>query len=54
MICVRLRGGLGNQMFQYALAKRLALKHDTSVGIDTFCFKIIVQQTQMLYIVIMI
>jgi hypothetical protein len=34
MITVRLMGGLGNQMFQYAAARRLALKHDTVVCLD--------------------
>ena len=35
MILVKLRGGLGNQMFQYAAARRLAEVHDTTVRIDT-------------------
>jgi len=35
MIMVRLMGGLGNQMFQYALARTLALKRRTSLCIDT-------------------
>lgn len=34
MIVVTLKGGLGNQMFQYAAAKALALKHNTGVCID--------------------
>jgi hypothetical protein len=34
MITVRLTGGLGNQMFQYAAAWRLAQKHRTSVRLD--------------------
>lgn len=34
MIIVKLGGGLGNQMFQYAFAKYLALKHDTTLKVD--------------------
>lgn len=34
MILVKLRGGLSNQMFQYAAARRLAAVHDTAVRID--------------------
>jgi Glycosyl transferase family 11 len=36
MIIVKLIGGLGNQMFQYATAKSLALKHNTPLFIDTY------------------
>lgn len=39
MITVRLFGGLGNQMFQYAFARRLAIEHDTSVVLDLGWFK---------------
>ena len=34
MIVVRLRGGLGNQLFQYAAAKALALHHHVGLGLD--------------------
>ena len=34
MILVRLMGGLGNQMFQYAAARRLAHFHNTEVKLD--------------------
>jgi len=34
MITVRLRGRLGNQMFQYAVGWRLAQKHRTSLRLD--------------------
>jgi len=34
MVTIRLKGGLGNQMFQYAAAKSLAALHDTEVAID--------------------
>jgi hypothetical protein len=38
MICVRLEGGLGNQLFQYAAARALALRHRTAVLLDTSAF----------------
>lgn len=38
MIGVRLMGGLGNQMFQYATAKSLAIKNNTSVAMDMIFF----------------
>jgi hypothetical protein len=34
VIAVRLEGGLGNQMFQYAAARALALRHKTEVLVD--------------------
>ena len=34
MVIVRLRGGLGNQMFQYAMGKRIALHYNTNVKLD--------------------
>lgn len=34
MIVVRLRGGLGNQMFQYALGKRIAHEFNTTLKLD--------------------
>ena len=34
MVVVKLMGGLGNQMFQYAFAKNLALKNNTSLKVD--------------------
>jgi hypothetical protein len=34
MIGIRLTGGLGNQMFQYAAARRLAIRHNTIVCLD--------------------
>jgi hypothetical protein len=39
MIIVKLTGGLGNQMFQYAAARRLAHANQTEVKIDTRWFK---------------
>lgn len=39
MILVRLKGGLGNQLFQYAAAKALALKHNTEVFFDLTLLK---------------
>lgn len=35
MVVVELRGGLGNQMFQYACAKSFSLKHKQPLSIDT-------------------
>lgn len=40
MIIVKLTGGLGNQLFQYALGRRLALEHKTNLFLDTSFFKI--------------
>jgi len=34
MIVVKLRGGLGNQMFQYAIGRNLALKNNTKLKLD--------------------
>lgn len=34
MITVRIKGGMGNQMFQYAAGKVLALRHNTSLALD--------------------
>lgn len=34
MVIVRLRGGLGNQMFQYALGKRMAKQLNTTLKLD--------------------
>ncbi|WP_343305409.1 alpha-1,2-fucosyltransferase [Chitinophaga niabensis] len=34
MIIVKLMGGLGNQMFQYALGKALSLHHETTLKLD--------------------
>jgi hypothetical protein len=34
MIIVQLQGGLGNQMFQYAIGRALALRHATSLRFD--------------------
>lgn len=38
MVIVRLMGGLGNQMFQYAAARRLALVHDVPLKLDVSWF----------------
>ncbi|MCG2735991.1 MAG: alpha-1,2-fucosyltransferase [Candidatus Methanoperedenaceae archaeon] len=34
MIIVKLIGGMGNQMFQYAAGRRLAMKHNTRLKLD--------------------
>ncbi len=35
MIITRLSGGMGNQMFQYAAGRALAVKNNTTLGLDT-------------------
>ena len=35
MIITKLQGGLGNQMFQYALGRKLSLVHKTNLKLDT-------------------
>jgi hypothetical protein len=40
MIIVKLIGGLGNQLFQYALGRNLALKNDTELKLDISGFEI--------------
>lgn len=39
MIIVKLQGGLGNQMFQYALGRRLALKNNAELRLDVTHFE---------------
>lgn len=39
MIVVKLIGGLGNQLFQYAIAKKIALQHGTNVVLDISAFE---------------
>ena len=43
MIATRLMGGLGNQMFQYALARRLAHDHHTTPVMDMVFFDTIAE-----------
>lgn len=38
MIAVRLMGGLGNQMFQYAIGRKLALQNKTDLALDLIFF----------------
>ena len=38
MIIIKLNGGLGNQMFQYAFGKHLANKHKTNLKLDISFF----------------
>jgi len=37
MIIAKLKGGLGNQLFQYATARSLAIRHATELIIDATC-----------------
>lgn len=39
MICVSLNGGLGNQMFQYAVGRYLAIKLDATLVFDTSTYQ---------------
>lgn len=39
MIIVKITGGLGNQLFQYAAGKRLASVHNTELRLDTMGFE---------------
>ena len=38
MITVKIKGGLGNQMFQYAFGRALALQYDTDLALDKSWF----------------
>lgn len=40
MIITRLEGGLGNQLFQYAAGRNLALKHGTELRLDTWLYQL--------------
>lgn len=40
VVVVKLRGGLGNQMFQYALGRTLALKHNTRLKLDVTAYEV--------------
>jgi len=39
MIITKLNGGLGNQIFQYSLGRRLATKHQTTLKLDILNFE---------------
>lgn len=39
MIIVHILGGIGNQMFQYAFARYLSIKHETKVKLDITSFE---------------
>jgi len=40
MVIVKLKGGLGNQMFQYALGRSLSLKYQTDLKLDLSFFNL--------------
>ena len=40
IIITKLNGGLGNQMFQFALASVIASKHNSTILIDKNIFKL--------------
>ena len=39
MIITKLNGGLGNQLFQYAVGRQLAQQHNTELKLDITTFK---------------
>ncbi|HEY1173790.1 MAG TPA: alpha-1,2-fucosyltransferase [Verrucomicrobiae bacterium] len=39
MIVTRLEGGLGNQLFQYALGRKLSLHHGVELRLDCECYR---------------
>ena len=46
MILIKLQGGLGNQMFQYALGRSLSLRHNKPVKFDCSYFKTVNQSNR--------
>ncbi|MHB9035613.1 MAG: alpha-1,2-fucosyltransferase [Armatimonadota bacterium] len=40
MIIVRLKGGLGNQLFQYAIGRRIALSNDAQLKLDISTYRL--------------
>lgn len=40
MVCIKLYGGLGNQMFQYALARSLSYRLKTEIVVDSTFYKL--------------
>jgi len=50
MINLKIGGGLGNQLFQYAAARSLALKKGTGLNIDTSFYDHFDQDTPRLYL----
>jgi hypothetical protein len=49
MFIIQLRGGLGNQMFQYAAAKSLCLKYGVDLFLDHSYFKAKQSKWQWIY-----
>ena len=40
MVIIKTEGGLGNQMFQYAFGKQIAIKNKTNLYLDTTWYRI--------------
>ena len=38
MIITRISGGIGNQLFQYAIGRALSLKNNDGLKLDTHCY----------------
>jgi hypothetical protein len=39
MVCIKIQGGLGNQLFQYAVARSISIRNKTECYIDNISFK---------------
>lgn len=50
MIITKIQGGLGNQLFQYAIARNLALKNETVIGFDLSFFQFNTLDTERNYL----
>ncbi len=49
MIIVKIHGGIGNQMFQYAAARQLALKHKRTLKLDITHYNTMILQNDLPY-----
>jgi len=50
MIITKIQGGLGNQMFQYAVGRNLAIKNDTELKFDNSFFNTISADTPRIFV----